>query len=557
MAEIGLYKTGVTRDGSYDGIILTGDDKSDPVIASRYPEVDLEVGTMGYVTATISTRASSNHTHALGDIADWPSNVSQLEMSYLSNVTSDLNDQFSTKLDVGGGGVVSGNLTMSRNPTNDMEVATKGYADSLFSALDPTKTGYKTGDVLSYPSATPPAGCLRMDGGKVSKLVYSDLYKIIGETFNTGQTPILNTPEPPIQVTGAITNGTMVGSTTITLAGKKTYMFGGTGAGGALDPINAVAYVKTDSVETMKGKFFYSKPLSIPTAYCGCFKTSNRVYVAGGFTGGSWWSASNSSDKIYSIGYDQDGNLVGDWVLENTTLPIVGTNANFEVYGDSVWLIGGRFRKADGSYRALEHVYKANLTNGELSPFTQTIQHHPEAKNNLTSFMIGDTIFMFGSGIELSEYTKNLFYFKITGGVAQPIKKANFTTELPYHHYDFIKIGNRYYIGGGQLVNQTADGVSINNHLSELVLGTDPVTGDNGIVIGYGNIYDFSFGDPIHLVPELLTVAADKSGVAFHYNTYAYGIRVVRVSTINDKFTLPIETGYELQHPGIKRYIKY
>ena len=67
MSEIELYKTGVTRDGSYDSLVLTGDDKSDPVIAFRQPEVALEAGTLNYVSSSLATRAASGHTHNLSD----------------------------------------------------------------------------------------------------------------------------------------------------------------------------------------------------------------------------------------------------------------------------------------------------------------------------------------------------------------------------------------------------------------------------------------------------------------------------------------------------------
>lgn len=74
------------------------------------------------------------------------------------------------------GGTITGNITLTASPSDDLHMVTKGYVDSL---LVGQSGGIKTGDIIRTTSSTTPEGFLKCNGGLVNKTTYNNLYSIL------------------------------------------------------------------------------------------------------------------------------------------------------------------------------------------------------------------------------------------------------------------------------------------------------------------------------------------------------------------------------------------
>lgn len=88
------------------------------------------------------------------------------------------------------GGEITGNLTLSGDPTNDNQLASKQYSD----AKTLSSGELDIGDMIAKPVSTSPAGFLKCNGSSVSRTTYSDLYAVIGDTY--GASLLANSGKP-------------------------------------------------------------------------------------------------------------------------------------------------------------------------------------------------------------------------------------------------------------------------------------------------------------------------------------------------------------------------
>lgn len=84
------------------------------------------------------------------------------------------------------GDTLTGKIKLHADPDIAAHLATKRYTDNITSKIGLVRTG----DVIMRPSATVPTGYLRCNGDEVLITDYARLYDIIGDTYNTGTTPV-------------------------------------------------------------------------------------------------------------------------------------------------------------------------------------------------------------------------------------------------------------------------------------------------------------------------------------------------------------------------------
>ena len=82
------------------------------------------------------------------------------------------------------GGVLTGSLTTSATPTETLHAITKQYVDNSLIV----NSNLKVGDIVMRASNETPVGFLRCNGAMISKVTYSELFEVIGDTFKNNIT---------------------------------------------------------------------------------------------------------------------------------------------------------------------------------------------------------------------------------------------------------------------------------------------------------------------------------------------------------------------------------
>jgi hypothetical protein len=116
-----------------------------PIMTPRDPQLPMEAANKQYVDNSILAHASDFSLHltsAQNTFLD-ALTVTSTEVNYLSGVTSNVQSQLNSKLNLSGG-TMTGLLTLSGNPSSTMHAATKQYVDNQ----DATKVS-KAGDTMT------------------------------------------------------------------------------------------------------------------------------------------------------------------------------------------------------------------------------------------------------------------------------------------------------------------------------------------------------------------------------------------------------------------------
>ena len=79
------------------------------------------------------------------------------------------------------GGTLTGKLTVSSSPVNNLDIVNKVYVDSVISSIG---DALNAGDVVRKITSVTPTGYLRCNGAQVSKTTYSALYSVVGDAFS-------------------------------------------------------------------------------------------------------------------------------------------------------------------------------------------------------------------------------------------------------------------------------------------------------------------------------------------------------------------------------------
>jgi len=112
-----------------------------PIICPRDPQVPMEAATKNYVDNSISSHASNFSLHLTTAQNTWIDTItaSAVEVNYLSGVTSAIQTQLNSKVNLSGG-TMTGAFTLAADPVSALQAVTKQYADAGL-ALKVAKAG--------------------------------------------------------------------------------------------------------------------------------------------------------------------------------------------------------------------------------------------------------------------------------------------------------------------------------------------------------------------------------------------------------------------------------
>lgn len=235
------------------------------------------------------------------------------------------------------GGVITGDLTLSGDPTLALHAATKQYVDTNVTS----NLGISTGDVLTTTASSTPTGYLRCNGGQVSKTTYANLYAIVGDAYMISMNPGSGQPwvqqyqinKTQTNALGTWTNGTSyptaVHGVNAFVTKNRVYAVGGN-TGSAL--INSV-YTAPINADGTIGAWVATTAYPISTSYVGFATIKNYIYGIGGSTG----SGDVAVTSIYRAPINPDG-TIGAWSLYGN-LPVAMFDARVAITKDRLYIV--------------------------------------------------------------------------------------------------------------------------------------------------------------------------------------------------------------------------
>jgi hypothetical protein len=297
------------------------------------------------------------------------------------------------------GGVFGGQMSVVP-PTNPLSSVSKQYVDSALSGNSAV-----VGDIIRKPYASTPTGFLRCNGGVVDKVMYSDLYSVIGDTFSVNTLAGSGQPwQQQYQIndlqSGNLTNWVQNTNTPYAVLYHKCvvtkhriYLIGGGNSSTRWGTIYT-APIQSDGVIGV-----WSAAASLPGefAYFQAFVTKNRLYLIGG--GGN---TITSFDTIYTAPIGSDGAL-GTWTTSGN-FPVAVNGVQVVVLKDRVYAFGG-----GNSSGALNSIYKANInTDGTLGAWSL----YGNLPTNLIAGNVAVTknrIYLIGGGTTASAFVNTVY----------------------------------------------------------------------------------------------------------------------------------------------------
>lgn len=84
------------------------------------------------------------------------------------------------------GGTLTGNLTLTGNPTSTNMASNKGYVDTQIAAIPAATDLTPAGTVIHSARSTAPTGYLKANGAAISRSTFSVLFAAIGTTYGAG-----------------------------------------------------------------------------------------------------------------------------------------------------------------------------------------------------------------------------------------------------------------------------------------------------------------------------------------------------------------------------------
>ena len=84
------------------------------------------------------------------------------------------------------GGTLTGNLTLTGDPTAVNMASNKGYVDAQVAAVPALQASVPTGAIIHTAGSSAPTGYLKANGDAVSRSTYSVLFAVIGTTYGAG-----------------------------------------------------------------------------------------------------------------------------------------------------------------------------------------------------------------------------------------------------------------------------------------------------------------------------------------------------------------------------------
>ena len=235
------------------------------------------------------------------------------------------------------GGTMNGSLVLNSDPVDPLHAVTKQYAEETIN----NGINFNTGDIIRLSTDVTPNGFLRCNGGEVTKVEYSVLYSVVGDTFSvtgtqagsgkpwTQQYQINTTQNNDITgwTTGTSLPGTLYGAQAV-VTKNRVYLLGGLYDGNNTSNVLTAA-INSDGT---LGAWTFSDNMPINSTEGQAIVTKNRVYVLSGF--GNGWAG-----QVCTAPINIDGTL-GTWSM-SSSLPGFLAQSQAIITTNRVYLIGG------------------------------------------------------------------------------------------------------------------------------------------------------------------------------------------------------------------------
>ena len=210
------------------------------------------------------------------------------------------------------GGTSSGAIVSTATPTESLHAITKGYVDSLVTGV--VSGSLAVGDVIRKPMGVGHVGFLRCNGGVVSKALYTGLYAVVADKYNTASVPGNGMPwnqqalinrEDSVNFTGWSTGNALpigVSHSQAFVTKERAYLVGGSITSGYTDAI----YTTTLNPDGSLASWNTSNPLPKKLGLAKGIVTKNRAFLFGGVTD------SGVTNSVMTATIDAEGTL-GSW----------------------------------------------------------------------------------------------------------------------------------------------------------------------------------------------------------------------------------------------------
>lgn len=447
------------------------------------------------------------------------------------------------------GGMLYGPLTTSATPTQTLHAVTKQYVDNSLII----NSNLKVGDIVMRASNETPVGFLRCNGSMVSKVTYSDLYAVIGDTFKSNITAGNGKPwqyQYQINTTqsGGITSWAAAPTMPSSLAfaepivtKNRVYMIGCN-----LDNniVNTV-YTAPINADGTLGAWTTGTAMPNGLSYGQAIVTKNRIYLIGGYV-----PSNQYSNIVYTAPINADGTL-GAWG-SGPSLP--GNLAYHQaiVARNRVYVLGGHNGTQNGY---VSTILSGEInSDGEITGWTNygslptTISHH-------RAFIIKDRLYLIGGFVGESVTGMILYTTILPDGnlgtwVVDTMSKA--TEFVIPSEIAVVTTKNMVYLIGANNTATAHAPINANGSIGTFTVGAN------------------TFGDKLYLIPFVVNnkiyiygnrdtnnynntgIVANFSGGTNDYSMYYNGTYVY---TDPDNFQIP---EFSTKETGLfKYYIKY
>jgi hypothetical protein len=294
------------------------------------------------------------------------------------------------------GDTITGDLVLSGNPANDLDLATYGYLQNKLSIMSngANASRIKTGTVVEVPYnyTYDNSAYLLCNGASVSKSDYSALYNVIGDSSGLSSlgagapwhSQYGFNPSTQNDVTGWVSSNSLVTAERAAAPlATKNYIYILGGYNNSNGPLNTIQRASFDANGDLSSTWSNVGTLPVAMHAMGYVATKGRFYLIGGDNNSGYLSS------VYSAPINADGTL-GTFRAE-TSMPAAKADSACFIIKDKLYAVGG---KTDSFVNS---VYRATVNNdGTLSGW-ETLPNFPINFSYGRPLHIKDRIYIFGA----------------------------------------------------------------------------------------------------------------------------------------------------------------
>lgn len=337
-------------------------------------------------------------------------------------------------------------LRVTVAPSLPADVANKAYVDKVA-----ITDKYLVGDVIIRSTPDTPTGFLRCNGAELDKVVYPDLYAVIGESHGVYTVPGAGTPwRNQYGINNLLNNplndwvaGTNLAATNMSfqlaITKNKVYIFGRNNNASTSTSNCYVASITTDGTVGSWNSASVSLPAGLSRAQL--FTYLGKLYLIGGHNG-------TNQSAVYRSTIDSEGNLSAFSTL--TALPFTVSDHQCAPIQKRVFL-GGGFQNDVAS--AMIHICEIDA-NGNFGPWynylnNPIIKNFPYPITNHVMTMVNRRGYLIGGLIDGTTATNNVYYSEFDeAGNMTDWKQSSQFPETVYNASVIVTTEKIYVLGG-------------------------------------------------------------------------------------------------------------